>query len=207
MILDLLKKRTSTRKFSGKDVPVEVINYILETGRLSPSGGNEQPWKFGLVTDKELINEIAKIAYNQNWIKSANFLVVLCTYSVDKSCGGRDIQKARYPLLAKSIESMEDEIYTKLNQEEHQTKIPGTHMVIAALEHGLGSTWISYFDVDKLTHLLNLPEPYMASEIIAFGYPVDKQNIMKKKSFSEVVFYNKFNDGGYNCEQTICELK
>ncbi len=196
MILDLLKKRTSTRKFSGEDVPAEVINYILEAGRLSPSGGNEQPWKFGLITSKELIDEIAKIAYNQNWIKSANFLVVLCTYSVDKSRGGRDIQKARYPGLAKSIENMEDEIYTKLNQEEHQTKIPGTHMVIAALEHGLGSTWISYFDVDKLTHFLNLPEPYRASEIIAFGYPVNNQNITKKKSFSEVIFYNKFSDGG-----------
>ncbi len=192
MILDLLKKRTSTRKFTGKDAPSEVINYILEAGRLSPSGGNEQPWKFGLITNKELINEISKIAYNQSWIKSANFLVVLCTYTVDKSRGGRDIQKVRYPGLAESIENMEDEIYTKLNQEEHQTKIPGTHMVLAALEHGLGSTWISYFDVDKLTQFLNLPEPYMASEIIAFGYPANDQKVTAKKSFSEVVFYNKF---------------
>lgn len=196
MILDLLKKRTSTRKFSGKDVHSEVINYILEAGRLSPSGGNEQPWKFGLITNKELINEISKIAYNQSWIKSANFLVVLCTYSVDKLRGGRDIQKARYPGLEKCIENMEDEIYTKLNQEEHQTKIPGTHMVLAALEHGLGSTWISYFDVDKLTRFLNLPEPYMASEIIAFGYPANDQKVTAKKSFSEVVFHNKFNNGG-----------
>jgi len=192
MILDLLKKRKSIRNFTGKDVPDEVSNYILEAGRLSPSGGNEQPWKFGLITDRTIINEISQIAYNQNWIKKASFLVVLCTCNVDKSHGGRDVQKARFPRHSKIIDNMKDEIYAKLHMEEHQTKIPGTHMIIAALEQGLGSTWVSYFDVDKLTHFLNLPKPYIASEIIAFGYPVNNENVTVKKSFNEVVFYNKF---------------
>ncbi len=194
MILDLLKIRKSVRNFTGEEVPEEVTKYILEAGRLSPSGGNQQPWKFGLITDKSLINEIADIAYNQKWIKTASFLIVLCTYNVDKSQGGRWIQKARFPRIAEIIDNMDDEIYTRLHLEEHQTKIPGTHMAMAALEHGLGSTWISYFNVDKLTHFLNLPKPYIASEIIAFGYPVDNDNkkVTDKKSFDEVVFYNKF---------------
>ena len=192
MILDLLKKRKSIRNFSERETPDEVINYILEAGRLSPSGGNEQPWKFGLIKDRALINEISQIAYNQNWIKKASFLVVLCTYNVDKSRGGRDIQKARFPCYAEIFENMDNEIYTRLHMEEHQTKIPGTHMVMAALEHGLGSTWISYFNVDELSRVLNLPQPYIASEIIAFGYPANIENVTDKKSLSEVVFYNKF---------------
>lgn len=192
MILDLLKKRKSIRNFAERDVSAEVINYILEAGRLSPSGGNEQPWKFGLITDKVLINEISIIAYNQNWIKTASFLIVLCTYNVDKSRGGRGVQKSRFPSHAKTIEEMEDEIYIRLHMEEHQTKIPGTHMVIAALEHGVGSTWISYFNVDTLSNILNLPKPYIASEIIAFGYPVNNENATEKKCLSEIVFYNKF---------------
>ncbi len=192
MILDLLKKRKSVRNFTGEEVPEEVTRYILEAGRLSPSGGNGQPWKFGLITDKSLINEIADIAYNQKWIKTASFLIVLCTYNVDKSQGGRGIQKARFPGMAEIIDNMNDQIYNRLHMEEHQTKIPGTHMAMAALEHGLGSTWISYFHVDKLTHLLNLPKPYITSEIIAFGYPADNQKVTAKKSFDEVVFYNKY---------------
>ena len=32
-------------------------------GRLSPSGGNEQPWVFGVITEPELIAQIADIAY------------------------------------------------------------------------------------------------------------------------------------------------
>ncbi len=41
--------------FSDKKISQEIINYILEAGRLSPSGGNEQPWKFGVINDKDLI--------------------------------------------------------------------------------------------------------------------------------------------------------
>ena len=192
MILDLLKQRKSVRKFTGEDVPKEVMGYILECGRLSPSGGNEQPWKFGVITDRVLISEIAQIAYKQNWIKNASFLIVLCTCNVGKAHGGRDIQKARYPMLAKTIEDMDDEIYTKIHLEEHQTKIPGTHMVLAALEHGVGSTWVSYFEVDKLTRLLNLPSPYIASEIIAFGYPAENGKVTEKKSLDDIIFTNKF---------------
>lgn len=192
MILDLIKKRKSVRKFTGDAVPKEVIEYILECGRLSPSGGNEQPWKFGVITDRMLISEIAQIAYNQNWIKNASFLIVLCTYNVDKARGGRDVQKARYPMLAKIIEDMDDEIYTKLHLEEHQSKIPGTHMVLAALEHGIGSTWVSYYEVDKLTKLLNLPNPYIASEVIAFGYPAENGKVTKKKSLDDIIFTDKF---------------
>ncbi len=191
MILDLLKKRKSIRNFAEKDVPDEVINYILEAGRLSPSGGNGQPWKFGVITDKELITEIAQIAHNQHWIKKASFLIVLCTNNFDKARGGRNIQNSRFPNYVKEIDNMDDELYRRLHMEEHQTKIPGTHMMMAALEHGVGSTWISLFKVDELSQLLNLKMPLIASEVIAFGYPAHNEEVTPKKSLNEIVFYNK----------------
>lgn len=192
MLLDLLKNRTSIRDFTGENVSKEVIDYILEAGRLSPSGGNEQPWKFGVITDKNIIKEISKISYNQRWIENASFLVVLCTCIVDAECGGRDIQKARFPKLSEAIENMDNEIYSCLNLEEHQTKIPGTHMVLAALEHGIASTWVSYFDVNKVSTLLNLNKACIPSEILAFGYPTKRKEAVKKKSLDEIVFYNTF---------------
>jgi nitroreductase len=190
MLLDLLKNRTSIRDFTGENVSKEVIEYILEAGRLSPSGGNEQPWKFGVITDKNIIKEISKISYNQRWIENASFLVVLCTCIVDVERGGRVIQKARFPKLSESIENMDNEIYSCLNLEEHQTKIPGTHMVLAALEHGIASTWVSYFDVNKVSTLLNLNKYCIPSEILAFGHPTKKKEAVKKKSLDEIVFYN-----------------
>jgi nitroreductase len=36
---------------------------MLEAARLSPSGGNEQPWAFGVITDCALIKQISKLAH------------------------------------------------------------------------------------------------------------------------------------------------
>lgn len=192
MILDLLKKRCSIRNFKNTKIPEEVIEYIIEAGRLSPSGGNEQPWKFGIITDREKIEKISDIAYGQRWIKTSQLLIVLCTKIVEDERGGRDIQIRRFPEWKDEIINMDKDLYSKLNTEEHQTKIPGTHMILAALEHGVKSTWVSYFEVDKVSKLLQLPTNYIPSEIIAFGYTDEDDKIRTKKSKDEVTFYNSY---------------
>ena len=132
------------------------------------------------------------MAYQQEWIAKAPLLIVLCTVGVSDTRGGRDIQKHRFPEYAEIIEKMDQDLYWALNQEEHQTKIAGTHMALAALEHGVGSCWVSRFDVKCLAKLLNLPRGYMASEILVLGYPEEEGKLTKKKALDEVVFYNTF---------------
>jgi nitroreductase len=189
-ITELLARRFSVRKFQDKPIPEEILRDILEAGRLSPSGGNEQPWVFGVITDPALIEQIAQIADRQLWIGMAPLLIVLCTIPVSDSCGGRDIQMQRFPEYMQKIAEMESNLYWALNQEEHQTKIVGTHMALAALEHGVGSCWVSRFNVKQLAQLLNLPSGYFPSEILVFGYPEQPQNTTRKKDLDEIVFYN-----------------
>ena len=190
-IIELLTKRFSVRKFQQKPVPEKALGDILEAGRLSPSGGNEQPWAFGVITEPDLIKQIAQIACNQSWIESAPLLIILCTLPVADSSGGRDIQMQRFPEYAQKIAEMDADLYWSLNQEEHQTKIAGTHMALAALEQGIGSCWVSRFNVRQLTQLLNLPTGYLPSEILVFGYPDSPQKPARKKSLDELVFYNR----------------
>ena len=192
MITSLLKQRVSVRKFQQRSVPENVIQEMLEAARLSPSGGNEQPWMFGVITDCAVIKQISKLAHGQKWIASAPLLIVLCTVCVDDERGGRDIQKHRYPHFSWEISQMPQEIYWALNQEEHQTKIPGTHMVLAALEHGLGSCWVSRFNVRALGELLHLSGHCLPSEILVFGYPVYAQEPRSKKCLRELVFRDVF---------------
>jgi len=192
LIIELLKRRVSVRRFQNRLVPEEVVQEMLEAARLSPSGGNEQPWAFGVITDCDLIERIAKIAHGQEWIARAPLLIVLCTVCVADARGGRDIQFHRYPKHAKEIDEIPQALYWALNQEEHQTKIPGTHMVLVALEHELGSCWVSRFDVEELAQLLNLPHHYLPSEILVFGYPKVEQPTRNKKNLNELVFRNIF---------------
>ncbi len=192
MIVDLLQQRCSVRQFADRPVPPAVLDQILEAGRLAPSGGNEQPWRFGVITERERIAAIAGMSYNQAWVGGAAFLIVLCVVNYPAERGGRDVQMARYPAYAAAIAGMEKELYNRIHQEEHQTKIPGTLMALAALEQGVGSTWVSYFAVDEVSRYLNLPADCLAAEILAFGYPAQAGRMRPKKSREEIVFYNRF---------------
>ncbi len=192
MILSLVRARFSVRQFQDRPVPDEVLDEILEAGRLAPSGGNEQPWIFGVISDRKRIAEIAESAYRQMWIASAPLLIVLCITPVADVRGGRGIQMQRYPEYADEIARMEAGLYWALNQEEHQTKIAGTQMMLAALEHGVGTCWVSRFQVRDLAERLCLPAPYLPAEILVMGYPRQQRAQAAKKPREQVVFHNTF---------------
>lgn len=194
MVTDLLKKRSSVRRFQDRPIPEDVLLDILEAGRLSPSGGNEQAWTFGVITEKGLIAQIAQIAHQQEWIALSPLLIVLCTIPVKDERGGREIQIQRFPEYARAIEELDQDLYWALNQEEHQTKIAGTHMALAALEHGVGSCWVSRFEVNQLSTLLKIPAGIIPSEILVLGYPGREQKPAPKKALEAVTFYNKYED-------------
>ena len=194
MITDLLKQRCSVRRFQDRPVPDDVLLDILEAGRLSPSGGNEQPWTFGVITNRQLIAKIAQIAHQQEWICHSPLLIVLCTVPVQDELGGRDIQKQRFPGHVRAIEEMDQNLYWALNQEEHQTKIAGTHMALAALEHGVGSCWVSRFEVAQVASLLKLSPGIIPSEILVFGYPRREQMPVPKKALEAITFHNLYEE-------------
>lgn len=53
-----MKQRHSTRDFADKSVPLNVIMRCLETAGRAPSGANQQPWHFVVVTDPEIKHKI-----------------------------------------------------------------------------------------------------------------------------------------------------
>lgn len=57
-------ERRSVRNFKDKEVPEAYIRRVLEAGRFAPSAGNCQPWKFIVITDKNLMKEINEAVFN-----------------------------------------------------------------------------------------------------------------------------------------------
>ena len=196
MVLDLLKRRYSCRNFSNRAVPEEVVQYMLECGRLSASGGNEQPWKFGVITDRALIqklSEAASVNYSQKWIAKAPLIIALCTQIFENE---GDFGMNRFPSIHDALQSLDPYMRACIDMEEHQTKIPGEHMVLAALEHGVYSTWISSVDCEKVGKLIGA-EGYLVANLIAFGYPEEEREPTPKKALDSVVFTNHFNNAGF----------
>ncbi len=54
----VILKRRSVRLYKKKPVEREKLIRIIEAGRFAPSAGNNQPWKFIVITDKEVIDDI-----------------------------------------------------------------------------------------------------------------------------------------------------
>ena len=116
----------------------------------------------------------------------APVLIVLCTVFVEASKEGRDSQIQHFPEYASDMDCIDQELFQALNQEEHQTQIAGTRMVMAAREQGLETCWVSQFDVLALAMLLDLPMNMLPSEILAFGYPALFQWPFPKNIFGKI---------------------
>lgn len=52
--LEMIRTRRSVRHFSSEPVPLDVVETTIEAASRAPSGANQQPWRFVLVTDPEI---------------------------------------------------------------------------------------------------------------------------------------------------------
>lgn len=78
-IIEDLNWRYATKIFDPKKkVSQSDLNELLEALRLSASSFGIQPWKFVVVTDKKLREELRKNAWDQPQITDASHLIVLC---------------------------------------------------------------------------------------------------------------------------------
>lgn len=72
--LEAIRKRRSTRKFTGQPVPKADLETIVDAGRLAASGHNHQPWDFVVVTEPESIAQFSSAA---PWITKAGAVIAL----------------------------------------------------------------------------------------------------------------------------------
>lgn len=54
----VIYKRRSIRLYKRKQVPRDLVRRVIEAGRYAPSAGNNQPWKFIVIQNRKLIDEI-----------------------------------------------------------------------------------------------------------------------------------------------------
>ncbi len=73
--MDVVRRRRSIRRYKADPVPDQVLEQVLEAGRLAPSAGNRQPWYFIVVKDSETRQRLG-IA---SWAAEAPVVIVGCT--------------------------------------------------------------------------------------------------------------------------------
>ena len=86
--------RTSVREYTDKPVPRELLEKLVDSGRMAPSARAVEPWEFVVITDREKIDKIASIAPNGKFLKLAQAAItVICAntkYFIEDGCAATE---------------------------------------------------------------------------------------------------------------------
>ena len=72
-----IASRRETRRYSDRPLPPDVVDRILDAGRLSGSGSNRQPWTFYVVESPELLEQLADVVYEPGNVRGARVVVLM----------------------------------------------------------------------------------------------------------------------------------
>lgn len=168
-ILNIIKKRKSVRKYKNKKIPKKILIKILDSARFAPSAFNAQDWKFILVSNKQKINEIAKIC-QQNFIKQAPHIIV--------GIGTNPKQKMECGIPNYIVD----------------LSIALDHLMLSATSKKLGTCWIGGFKQNKIKKLLKIPLQYQVVGLMTIGFSNDITIKTSRKKMKEIIIYEEFNE-------------
>jgi len=203
--IEAMKWRYAAKRMSGKTIPEDKINKIIEAMHLAPSGIGLQPYELIVITNNELKNKIKPIAFDQMQIVECSHLIVLAawdTYSNKRIDNVFDhLAKERNLPLEKtsSQRNFSKNFFGAMSEENNfhhaakQAHIAlGIATLTAALE-GIDATPMEGFDPIALDALLGLKEKGLKSSmLLALGYRNDSDdwnlNLKKvRKPLSEFI--------------------
>jgi len=84
-VIDAIRGRRSVRRYRPGPVPRELLELIVDCGRLAPCSNNLQSWEFVVVTDPARLTELAAIATYGKFIKDAGACIVICSNPSNRS--------------------------------------------------------------------------------------------------------------------------
>ncbi len=168
-VFEAIQRRRSVRAYDSTPVPKDVLQRVLEAGRMAPSAMNYQPWHFVVVTDQEQRRALSGGRYAKFLTQSPVVIVGL----------GDKRRAPRWHTV--------------------DTTIALQQMVLAATAQGLGTCWIGSFDEDAVKATVNVPEGLGVVAMLALGYPKHGADIVEerpkaknRKELDEIVSYEKY---------------
>jgi len=188
-VMEAIKQRRSIRSFEDKPVSREMILQMLEAARLAPSGGNQQPWRFIVVTDEAEKKELSQLCLGQSFIEEAAVVFVVCT---DFAAFSKAEFQRRYGELGdarvklsghfgteefqKWLQSMAEPSFRSIfTRAIANTFIATEHLILAATGLGLGSCWVgAVTDKKAMMSFFALPDNIKIVSLVAVGYPQEK---------------------------------
>lgn len=187
-----------TKKISNED-----LEYILEVGRKSCSSFGMEPWKFLVITNEKLKEELKAVCWNQPQVTTCSHLVVILAAIENvkpesgvpkRKFGRREMPQDKLEfylnLYATHLEetlSSDKNIYAWTSK---QTYIAASNMMTAAAVKGIDSCPIEGFEKENVEKILKLDTTkYQLSLVLPFGYRINPQSSQQRERLEDIVEY------------------
>jgi len=191
-IFNTIINRRTIRKFKDTPVPREHILKILDAARFAPTAGNQQPWKFLVIQNRDKLGQLQKEAVS--WY--------LEEYKVKRQPTEEQLSKARSQLEQVLKNVLSAPVYVAVlvdSQAQYPDYIlyDGTlaagYLMIAARALGYGTGFFtSFFPEAKMKEFFKIPEQYKLICFTPIGVPSEWPKTPSKKSLDDVVIFDKF---------------
>ncbi len=200
--LEVMQFRHACKIFDEtKKISKEDLNFILEVGRLSPSSFGMEPWKFLVIQNQELKEQLRPFCWDQPQITTCSHLVVILSKIDDlkpqneyvgKMFARRGLPQEYYERylsvyashLAHTMSSDEN----ILSWGARQCYIAMGNMMSAAASIGIDSCPIEGFEKENVEKLLKIDtKVYQLAVIVPFGYRINPQPNKFRLSIDEIV--------------------
>lgn len=188
-IWDVFKSRRSVRAFTQDTIPEADILKIIDAARMAPTSGNQQPWKFLVVRDKNKINEMMeKIVEN----RLSNFNPANAKETKDefeKKVRGRLTGYFSAPVFI-IVLTDNNSLYPDYNHWDGP--LAAGYLMLAARALGYGTVFITDAIPESVTkEVFSIPDTYTRVCITPLGVPVEWPEPHDKKQLKEFISFEK----------------
>jgi len=161
-VLNAIYKRRSIREFTEKEISSEQLYEIVKAGIWAPSGLNNQPWRFVIIKDLDVKEQVAQQTHYGHIVRDANALIAVYLSKDNMYDTVKDLQSAGACIQ---------------------------NILLAAEALELGAVWLGQILKNKsdVNKILELSDNFDLMAIVALGYPSHHNQKSKRKEVSELL--------------------
>jgi nitroreductase len=182
-ITAIMKRRVSCRKFSDRTPDRETIDNLIRTAVWAPSGSNNQPWRFVVITDREKLKVISDAA-KKSWLEILDTAPFIRQYEKWLNDPAYNVF---YNAPALIVIYGDTSSYWRV----YDCSMVAQNINLLAEEGGLGCCWIGFahnvLNDSGVKRELGVPEQYELVAPLIIGYPAvikeRTENPIKRKPF------------------------
>lgn len=174
------------------------INQLMSLAMLSPTAFNIQNWRFVLVTDPLLRQQIRAASWNQAQVEEASLLIVLTAdlnaWAKQPERYWKNAPKAASDVLVPMIgQYYQSNGQVQRDEAMRSCGMAATTLMLAAKEMGYDTCPMDGFDFAAVSKLLNLPSDHIPTMFVVVGKALKAAAPRGGQlAMDEVVFYNQF---------------